>query len=42
LLAQAVAQNALVVGMHFPPFPSLGRIIETSTGLQWRPVQVLQ
>ena len=42
LLTQAVAQNALVLGMHFPPFPSLGHIIETSAGLRWRPVQVAQ
>jgi glyoxylase-like metal-dependent hydrolase (beta-lactamase superfamily II) len=29
LLAQAVAKNALLLRMHFPPFPSLGRINET-------------
>ncbi len=38
LLAQAVTKNALVLGMHFPPFPSLGRVIETGEGLEWRPI----
>jgi len=42
LCAQAVAKNALVLGMHFPPFPSLGHIIETDEGLQWKPVPVSQ
>ena len=42
LCAQAVAKNALVLGMHFPPFPSLGHIIETDEGLQWEPVPVRQ
>ncbi len=42
LLTQAVAKNALVLGMHFPPFPCLGHIIETGEGLQWQPVFVSQ
>jgi glyoxylase-like metal-dependent hydrolase (beta-lactamase superfamily II) len=42
LLSQAVAKNALVLGMHFPPFPCLGHIIETGEGLQWQPVLVSQ
>ena len=42
LLAQAVAKNALVLGMHFPPFPSLGRINEIDGVLQWQPILVSQ
>jgi glyoxylase-like metal-dependent hydrolase (beta-lactamase superfamily II) len=42
LLTQAVAKNALVLGMHFPPVPCLGYIIETGEGLQWQPVLVSQ
>jgi glyoxylase-like metal-dependent hydrolase (beta-lactamase superfamily II) len=42
LLTQAVAKNALVLGMHFPPFPCLGHVIETGEGLQWQPVLVSQ
>jgi glyoxylase-like metal-dependent hydrolase (beta-lactamase superfamily II) len=37
LLNRALAKNALVIGMHFPPFPSLGRIIEADEGLVWEP-----
>jgi glyoxylase-like metal-dependent hydrolase (beta-lactamase superfamily II) len=40
LLAQAVAKDALVLGMHFPPFPSLGRINETGEGSEWQPILV--
>jgi len=42
LLGQAVAKNALVLGMHFPPFPCLGHVIETSEGLRWQPVRASQ
>jgi glyoxylase-like metal-dependent hydrolase (beta-lactamase superfamily II) len=38
LLTRAFAKDALVIGMHFPPFPSLGRIVETDEGLAWEPV----
>jgi glyoxylase-like metal-dependent hydrolase (beta-lactamase superfamily II) len=40
LLTRALAKNALVIGMHFPPFPSLGRIIETDEGLLWEPILI--
>jgi glyoxylase-like metal-dependent hydrolase (beta-lactamase superfamily II) len=40
LLARAVAKDALVLGMHFPPFPCLGRVLETAEGLWWQPVPV--
>ena len=40
LLTRALAKNALVIGMHFPPFPSLGRIIEADGGLAWEPILI--
>jgi len=38
LLARAVAKNALVLGMHFPPFPCLGYVRRVGEGLSWQPV----
>jgi glyoxylase-like metal-dependent hydrolase (beta-lactamase superfamily II) len=38
LLAHALAKEALVLGMHFPPFPSLGHVLETDRGRYWQPV----
>jgi glyoxylase-like metal-dependent hydrolase (beta-lactamase superfamily II) len=35
LLARSVSNNSLVLGMHFPPFPCLGHVIETGSGLRW-------
>jgi glyoxylase-like metal-dependent hydrolase (beta-lactamase superfamily II) len=40
LLTQAAAENALVLGMHFPPFPCLGHVVETGEGLRWQPLLV--
>lgn len=42
LLARTVATKALVLGMHFPPFPCLGRVLETAEGLRWQPILVSQ
>jgi len=36
---RAAAQQALVVGQHFPPFPSLGYVVKKEGGWQWRPVE---
>jgi glyoxylase-like metal-dependent hydrolase (beta-lactamase superfamily II) len=38
LLARAAATNALILGMHFPPFPSMGRVIKTGEALHWEPL----
>ena len=38
LLYRAVETNALVLGMHFPPFPSLGRVIASDDGFRWQPM----
>jgi glyoxylase-like metal-dependent hydrolase (beta-lactamase superfamily II) len=37
LLNRALVKNALVLGMHFWPFPSLGYIIRSDEGLKWQP-----
>jgi hypothetical protein len=34
LLTHTTARNALALGIYFPPFPGLGRIIETGEALQ--------
>jgi len=33
-------QHALVVGQHFPPFPSLGYIVKLETGWQFQPLEM--
>jgi glyoxylase-like metal-dependent hydrolase (beta-lactamase superfamily II) len=35
---QASEQRVLVIGQHFPPFPSLGYIEKKGKGWQWQPV----
>ncbi|MGA2614525.1 MAG: MBL fold metallo-hydrolase [Spirochaetia bacterium] len=32
----AASQDCLVVGQHFPPFPSLGRVSQRREGWEWR------
>jgi hypothetical protein len=39
LIERAVGKHALVLGMHFPPFPCLGHVVETEQGRQWQPVE---
>jgi glyoxylase-like metal-dependent hydrolase (beta-lactamase superfamily II) len=34
---QAAAENWLVLGQHFSPFPSLGRVTKRETGWKWTP-----
>ncbi len=36
----AAAEKALVVGQHFPPFPSLGTVLKTENGWQWQPIEI--
>jgi glyoxylase-like metal-dependent hydrolase (beta-lactamase superfamily II) len=38
LVDRAVVNNSLLLGMHFPPFPGLGRLIDGLSGLEWQPV----
>ncbi len=38
LFDRAVTQKALVLGMHFPPFPCPGYIVKSGEGLLWQPV----
>jgi glyoxylase-like metal-dependent hydrolase (beta-lactamase superfamily II) len=35
---RAAACGALVIGQHFIPFPSLGRVVRLGEGWQWQPV----
>jgi glyoxylase-like metal-dependent hydrolase (beta-lactamase superfamily II) len=34
-----VAEEAMVLGAHFTPFPSLGYIVKKKGGWQWRPIE---
>jgi len=34
----AAEEQALVIGQHFPPFPSLGTVVKKEVGWQWQPV----
>lgn len=33
------SENALVIAQHFPPFPSIGRIVKQNIGWNWQPIQ---
>jgi glyoxylase-like metal-dependent hydrolase (beta-lactamase superfamily II) len=35
----AAARRALVLGQHFPPFPSLGTVIANGDGWRWQPIR---
>ncbi|MEA3338147.1 MAG: MBL fold metallo-hydrolase [Chloroflexota bacterium] len=32
-------ENALVMAQHFPPFPSLGRVVKKGPGWLWQPIE---
>ena len=36
---RAAEEKSLVIGQHFPPFPSLGTVVKSGEGWQWRPVE---
>jgi glyoxylase-like metal-dependent hydrolase (beta-lactamase superfamily II) len=36
---RAAAEQALVFGHHFPPFPNLGYVHKLETGWQWQPLR---
>jgi glyoxylase-like metal-dependent hydrolase (beta-lactamase superfamily II) len=36
----AATEKALVVGQHFPPFPSLGTVLKRENGWQWQPIEI--
>jgi len=40
ILDLAAAENALVMGPHFPPFPGLGTVVKHGSGWKWRPVEI--
>jgi glyoxylase-like metal-dependent hydrolase (beta-lactamase superfamily II) len=35
---RAAAENALVMGQHLPPFPSLGTVVKHGRGWKWQPI----
>lgn len=37
LFDQAAAENTLIFGHHFPPFPALGRVTKEGSGWRWQP-----
>jgi glyoxylase-like metal-dependent hydrolase (beta-lactamase superfamily II) len=34
---RGAADKALVIGQHFPPFPSLGTVVKRGEGWVWQP-----
>jgi glyoxylase-like metal-dependent hydrolase (beta-lactamase superfamily II) len=36
----AAARKALVLGQHFPPFPSLGTVMANGEGWRWKPIDM--
>ena len=38
IFGRVAEQQALVVGQHFPPFPSLGFVVKSGKGWQWQPI----
>jgi len=36
---RVAAERALVVGQHFPPFPSLGHVVKEGQGWRWQPIE---
>ena len=39
ILDLAAAENALVMGQHFPPFPSLGTVVKNGSSWKWQPIE---
>jgi glyoxylase-like metal-dependent hydrolase (beta-lactamase superfamily II) len=37
---RAARESILVIGQHFPPFPSLGHILKGGRGWRWLPIEV--
>ena len=36
----AAEEKTLVMGQHFPPFPSLGYVVKKGEGWQWQPIEI--
>ena len=36
---RAAEEKALVIGQHFPPFPSLGYVVKRGEGWAWQPIE---
>jgi glyoxylase-like metal-dependent hydrolase (beta-lactamase superfamily II) len=37
---QVAEERTLVIGQHFPPFPSLGYVAKKQEGWQWQPIEI--
>ncbi len=37
---RSAEEKALVMGQHFPPFPSLGYVVKKGEGWQWQPIEM--
>ena len=42
ILNLAAEEKALLMGQHFPPFPSLGYVVKKGAGWQWQPIRKVQ
>jgi glyoxylase-like metal-dependent hydrolase (beta-lactamase superfamily II) len=38
----AAAERALVIGTHFAPFPSLGKVVKNGEGWLWQPIETTE
>jgi len=38
----AAREGMWVMGQHFPPFPSLGRVVKNGTRWQWQPIKAME
>ena len=38
----AAEEKTLVMGQHFPPFPSLGYIVKQGEGWRWQPIEAIE
>jgi glyoxylase-like metal-dependent hydrolase (beta-lactamase superfamily II) len=40
LFDRLAEERALVMGQHFPPFPSLGHVVKSGEGWRWQPLEI--
>ena len=40
ILSRAAEEQALVMGNHLSPFPSLGHVLKKGDGWRWQPIEV--
>ena len=42
ILNRAADEQALVMGHHLSPFPSLGHVVKKGDGWHWRPIEIIE